>query len=172
MNTKQRWILGILLAGVALGSLPILLGSSLPEKHSVSVSETISASPNEIFDTLSNFEKMHEWVPQIAPMKAAGHKDGLPVYQADHPQLVLTFTFLEVQKPRLLRVQMSSNTDQYSGVWNYQLEAMGDRTKVTITEEGTIKSAFFRFVNHYFTGHDGTIKTVLFGLQQKYESGK
>ena len=47
----------------------------------------------------------------------------------------------------------------FGGRWVFELEGDPSSTTVTITEEGEVYSALFRFVSRFVMGHHGTMMT-------------
>jgi hypothetical protein len=56
----------------------------------------------------------------------------------------------------------------FGGTWTYELAPDGDRTRVTITENGWVDNVVFRFLAKYVFGHDATQNQYLSSLEARF----
>jgi hypothetical protein len=63
------------------------------------------------------------------------------------------------QPPSHRVVAIADPTLPFGGTWTFDLvpENNGATTQLTIREDGTIRNVFFRFMQRYIFGYDGTI---------------
>jgi uncharacterized protein YndB with AHSA1/START domain len=147
--------------------LPWVLGALMAREHLARGEAVIDAPIAQVWESVSGFDSVGEWAPDVANMTRVTDVEGLPSYEMHGGSSIITFTFTEVSPPHRLVVELVDNSDSYGGVWTYQLEAVGDGTRVTITEDGWTEPAYFRFVLWVF-GRDRTIKGYLNALQRKH----
>lgn len=147
--------------------LPWVVGALMDREH-VGRGEAVIAAPlPEVWEVVSGFDSLGEWAPDVANMSRVADVDGLPSYEMQGGSSTITFTFTEVSAPHKLVVELQDDSAAYGGVWTYELEAVDEGTRVTITEEGWTEPAYFRFMLRIL-GNDRTIKAYLAALQRKH----
>ncbi len=171
---RRSWLskIGLVLATlvVLIIILPWTLGMFMPKEH-VGRGETVVAAPiADVWKTVSGFDEMGKWAPDIADMTRVSDVNGLPSYEMRGGESTITFTFREVSPPSRLVVWLLDNAEAYGGTWTYDLETVGTGTRVRITEEGWTEPAYFRFVLWVF-GFDRTINGYLEALAHKHGQG-
>lgn len=116
------------------------LGSRLPVKHSASRSTAIAVPPERL------------WRAIIEPSAKRGWGGASETVEAQPPRRLVT---------RLV------GDSSFGGSWTFEIEPVRDGSRITITEDGEIYNAFFRFVSRYLIGHARTIETYLKQLRQE-----
>jgi hypothetical protein len=56
----------------------------------------------------------------------------------------------------------------FGGKWTYLLEPDGAGTKLSITEDGFVKPALFRFLSRFVFGHTSTLDGYLRALAERH----
>jgi len=116
------------------------LGSRLPVKHSASRSTEIAVPPERL------------WRAIIEPSAKRGWRGASETVEAQPPRRLVT------------RIVGES---RFGGSWTFEIEPVRDGSRITVTEDGEIYNAFFRFVSRYLIGHARTIETYLKRLRQE-----
>lgn len=147
--------------------LPWVAGALLPREHVGRGEVTLSAPIEEVWESVSGFDKMGEWAPDVASLTRVADVNGLPSYEMRGPDSIVSFTFTEVSAPKRLTVALHDDSEAYGGVWTYELAEVEGGTRVSVTEEGWTEPAYFRFVL-WVLGHDRTIDTYLGALAKKH----
>ena len=147
--TFRKWLrrLGMVLAALVmlLIVLPWTIGSFMPREH-VGRGERVLAAPiDEVWKSVSGFDEMGHWAPQLANMTRVADVEGLPSYELRSENAIITFTFTEVSEPSRLVVELRDSADAYGGVWTYELSEVDGGTRVAITEEGWTRPSLLSF---------------------------
>ncbi len=116
------------------------LGSQLPVKHSASRSTEIAVPPERLWRAIIEPSAKRRW---------GGASETV-----------------EAQPPRRLVTRIVGESS-FGGSWTFDIEPVRDGSRITITEDGEIYNAFFRFVSRYLIGHARTIETYLKQLRQE-----
>jgi hypothetical protein len=93
--------------------------------------------------------------------------EGRTVFRDDADYGKVTFEVEEQTAPTRLVTRIADDTLPFGGRWIYELAPEGDGTRVTVTEEGTVKGALFRFMSRFVFGHHATIDAYLKALGTK-----
>jgi hypothetical protein len=103
---------------VALALLAAVVGALLPRDHVAARRATFARPPAEVWQ---------------AVVELAAASDVPVAIEVDDP-------------PRLRITRISDDTLPFGGRWIYQLEPVGDGTRLTITEDGWVGNPIFRLV--------------------------
>lgn len=140
----------IALALLAFGGLS-LYGLSLPEKHQASVSVDLEASQSQVWELLTGYEDMPRWWDMVKAAKAGKTPEGKEVtwHEDEHGQRMGFITKEQKRLKKLVRqVYDPQGKLSFAGTWTYTLERIGKgkaaRTRLTITEDGEIKTPVVR----------------------------
>lgn len=160
------WIgIGVLL--LLLVAAPWFVGSMLPREH-VGTGEAVIAAPiADVWRTVSAYEDMGSWAPDMGKVERIEDSDGRPRFREERAEGTLTFTFIEVEAPTRLVVEVADDVGYFGGTWTYELSAADGGTRVGITEDGWAEPGYFRFMLRVF-GTDSTIRNYLAALEQKH----
>ena len=138
-------------------------------REHVSQGEAIVAAPIEdVWGSVSGFDELGKWAPDVADLERAADVNGLPSYVMHGGNSTITFLFREVTRPTKLVVEIQDDSESYGGVWTYELEEKTGGTSVRITEHGWTEPAYFRFMFWAF-GYDRTIRNYLTALKQRHQ---
>ena len=121
-------------------------GSSVPENHTATGSETFKADIDDVFAMQADVPKHPEWHNMVAEIQDfKEQEDGTATWLAvwkDGNRFQMKRTALIENK--LLRVEIKDEADFFSGSWTFNFEEVEGGTKVTITEDGNIPNDFVR----------------------------
>lgn len=128
----------LLLVGAAL----FLIGSLRAPGHSATTQAVYPVPQQEVWDTLTAFDRWGAWYPEVSRVTALPERAG-------YRRIVVTGEWGEVPTeltvwapPHRLRTEMDQGT--FSGSWTWELTPVPEGTKVTVTEAGEVRSPFFR----------------------------
>ena len=82
----------------------------------------------------------------------------------------MAFDTVESVPPRRL-VRKVVGERAFGGSWTYEIAPRQGGATLTITEDGEIYNAFFRFVSKYLFGHARTIDDYHAQLRRRFERG-
>lgn len=142
-------------------------GRHLPKQHTVSVSAVYSQPVEKVWERISDFGQMPQWLPEVARVEQVEDRNGFPVWRL-YPEKgePMDIELVRADKPRL-HISKIVDSDQlpYGGTWAFQLKPLGDAaTEVTLTENGYIKTPLMRVFFTYAVGYDAMIKKHLMEL--------
>lgn len=158
-------VVGLIL--VAIG-VAYVIGSRLPVGHSVSVSRSLRATPDEVWSVITDIDAMPSWRKELKGIERTAGKDVLPrwVEKSGFGDIPLQAEMME--KPHRLVTRIDDPKLPFGGRWTYELAAEGKETRLKITEDGEVKSPMFRFMSKYIFGHRKTLETYADQLEAKF----
>ena len=141
-------------------SLLYLFGRLQPERHTSTIWFTLSKPPAVVWEALTDYAAMPKWWPAVKKVRFETPADGRTItWNTDNHGKETGFRTLEEKPPaRLVREIVGENLP-YGGTWTYALADEQGHTRLTLTEDGFIKSPFLRgieklFVKKATTMHD------------------
>lgn len=158
----MKWILGGIVLVLAVALLTIwIIGRSIPLAHSATASRTIQAPADRLWTMISDLEQWKSWRTDLK---------SLEVLSDERVEVTDRFGTVQyrIEKPgdRTLVTIIDQEGLPYGGRWTWVVEPSGDgAATVTLTEEGEIYIAFFRFMARYVFGYDSTMRSILDQLE-------
>lgn len=165
-------ILYILMAFVGL--IVLLLGvlgaygSALPATHVASVSVTVNAPRQVVWEVINDTGGWSSWLKDITKVEMLPEQDGRRVFRQHmgRNSFVLVETISE--PPSRVKRTIIDDHGPFSGSWDHVLTDAGNgQTTLTVTEEGTITSAIPRGMMKLFFGYDFYLKRMATALKSK-----
>ena len=155
----------------AIGGLVLLAlalygwGLSLPTDHAITVSKSLTAPPSQVFATIANFVDHPKWRSGVTRVD----------YDLAARRVVeknsmgeLPYKILKLDAPRLLVTEIDGGKDLgFGGTWVVTVAPIDGGSLVTIVEQGSVYSPFFRLMSKLFFPSDKTAKTYLDDLARK-----
>jgi uncharacterized protein YndB with AHSA1/START domain len=179
MAEKKRSVGMLLLKLAALFVLVIIAavvgtcayGNSKPEAHTASGSETINAPVGEVFALQADVLKTPQWTGLVKEVRdykenPDGTASWLEIWNDGNEFDMKRTAYV---KDKLLRVEIQDRAEVFHGSWTFDFAEANGGTRVTITEEGTIPSAFIRGMYHLVANTDDTLKNHLQLLKKEAE---
>jgi hypothetical protein len=165
-----RWL------GLGLGALALLAGAAwlagslLPREHVASVRAELDASPEAVWQRLTDLEGLSTWRPDVERVEILERDGARTVWRETTGFGPMTMETVDVQPARRLEVRIVDTEQGFGGGWRYDLDpAPGGGTIVTVTERGRIDNPLFRFFSRYVTGYHATMEDVLRRLGRSFE---
>lgn len=158
------------LLGLFLTFLGVMgvLGSRLPDTHTASIEVEVGSSQQAAWEAIDNVEAYPTWIPDVTKIEVLPAKDGRRVFRETHGRNAFTFEETVKNPPHLVTRTITDVNGPFTGSWEHKLEARGDaRTKITITEVGTVTSAIPKAFMRYIFGEDFYLKKMGTLLQKK-----
>ena len=145
----------------------IYMGSRLPLEHTASVTDTLPASQEKVWGLITNPAAMPNWRTDLKAVTMLPTENGAPCWAEVQRSMTMPLCADVREAPVRQVVRIADPKLPFGGTWTYVLEPAGENaTKVTITENGTVGPAMWRFVSHYVMGEDGSIKQYLSDLKR------
>lgn len=154
----------IMLAGGLLG----LYGSFLPATHTASISVVVNAPRERTWDLINSAEQFPDWLKDITKVEMLPSQDGNRVFRQHMGRNSFVLVETISQAPSRVKRTITDDNGPFSGSWDHVLEDAGQgQTKLTVTEEGTIKSPIPRAVMKLFFGYDYYLKRMAEQIKSK-----
>lgn len=151
------WIL-ILVGGiVAIPVLAAIIGFLLPAEFAGGAELVIAAPPDTVWTALTDVEKHPFAGAQARRVNRMPDEGGLPVWQEDLGQTVITARVVELEPNRRRVVEASDSVVPISIRSVCELTAVPEGTRLRIENRGRIERGtwhvpFFRFMMHVLNG--------------------
>jgi uncharacterized protein YndB with AHSA1/START domain len=154
----MMWLIASAAAlALVIGTI-MLCGSRLPKEHVAAQRVTLQASPERVFAVVSRFEDAPQWRKDV---KTVDLLEGGDVFVEHGPHGKIRMRVVEREPARRLVTTIDDESLPFGGAWTYEIEAVAEGTRVTITERGVVKPAFFRFLSKYVFTHEKTLREYL-----------
>jgi len=167
----MRFLKKLILLIVVLVAAVYAAGRSMPREHSASSRIQLTAPRDSVWTVLRAFGDYPKWNTDFKSSVKGEPVSGHEVWVQDVGGMTMSVALTEVRPPsRLVSEIVTDEKSQWGGVWTYELATTGAGTEVTITEDGWVKSPFFRVMMKAMGTHrtmDGMLKHlgVRFGEQ-------
>jgi hypothetical protein len=126
---------------VAAAVIATLVGARLPVAHRAARTEVFAQPPERLWEAIAD--------------------------PSDTRRGGVAFETVESRPPqRLVRKVVGERA--FGGTWTYEIEPRGIGSALTVTEDGEIYNAFFRFMSKYVIGHHRTIDGYMKELRRRF----
>lgn len=164
-----RMIVVVLAAIVVIVGIVAFAGSRLPVSHVASRSAVINASPDAVFNAMTDFAAAPSWRSGVKHVSVeTDSATGRRRVTEESTTGTMTMEVEELVPPTRFVIRIVGDDLPYGGAWAHAIEPQGDATRVTITEHGEVYNPIFRFIAKYVMGHNGTIDRYLADLGGKF----
>ncbi|MBM3908049.1 MAG: SRPBCC family protein [Gemmatimonadetes bacterium] len=164
----MRILKKLLIVLVLIVAAVFVAGLSMPKTHKASSRVQLTASRDSVWAVLRNFGEYPKWHPDFKSSVRGERREGREVWVQDVNGMTMSIMVLEIQPPSFLVTEVvTDEKSQWGGIWTHELVANGTGTEVTITEEGWVKSPFFRVMMKLMGTHS-TMDGVLRNLGAKF----
>jgi hypothetical protein len=153
---------GLLLAGMAIW------GAFLPREHTSRVSESVAGAPDAVYAAVTDVDAFPEWRKDLERVEIVERRGDVVRFREYGTHGPMEFELRPLDERRV-ESRIVGDEQGFGGVWTYELAPDGDRTRVTITEEGYVDNVIFRFLSKYAFGHDATQREYLASLATRFE---
>lgn len=156
----------IVLILVALIGLVFLIGSLLPVAHTAIVRADYGVTPVEVLNAIADVEASPAWRDDI---------DSVTVLQRDPLRWResgkfgdLTFEREAFDPERRIVARIADTSQGFGGTWTYEVEPTATGTALTVTENGEVYNALFRFMSKFVFSHYSTLETYVTSLGRRF----
>ena len=147
--------------------LPWVVGALLPSEHTATGSATIDASPEDVFALIVDVERYTQWRPRLDSVELLEAEPLRFRESSDWGEVV--FEEVRRDEPGEIVIRIAGDDLPYGGQWTYEIEGAGEsRSVLTITEDGFVKSPYYRFMGKVVFGYDATINEVLEATREHF----
>ena len=165
----MRWVLYGVIVLAGLAALVFVIGMILPATHQVSRSVVIEKRPDEIWAVITDFASNPSWREDIQSVSLMSDQEGRQVWREESKTGdVIPYETVESRPPTRLVRRIVDPSLPFGGTWTIDLAPEGATTRVTVTENGTVRNPIFRFVSSVIIGHTRYIDTYLTALGRRF----
>lgn len=142
------------------------IGSALPVAHTAGVRAEYAVSPAEVFGAIADVESHPEWRDDIDSVTVLEQS---PFRWREVGKFgELTFVREAMEADRRIVARIADTTQGFGGTWTYLVEPTPTGAALTITEDGEVYNALFRFMSRFVFGHYSTMETFATALGHKF----
>lgn len=163
----MKWLLiaGSLVAVIIL--IALVVGWSLPVKHTASRRATFAAPPEAVWKAITDVESFPQWRPDLKTVERLPDRDGRASWVEDGSNGRITFVIERSDPPRQLVSRIADPSLPFGGTWTYTLTPESGGTTLVITEDGEVYNPIFRVMSRFVFGHEATMAAYLAGLETR-----
>ncbi len=159
-----KWVVVVVFLLLAVVGMIAVLGSQLPEQHTVSRTAEFRQSPQQVWDVIDG---PPNWRPEVSRYEILSPDPHRKWIEYGRHGEKMTYEVVEADPPDKLVTRIADPHLPFGGSWTYELTPTASGSSLTITENGEIHSSVFRFVARYIQGYTATIDSYLKALQAK-----
>lgn len=141
-----------------------IAGSLLPVEHRATVSRTVPADVDAVWERIDRIEAWPTW-REVEVDVLSG--DSVRVRDAWE---TLTYR-IERPRPRTLVTEIVTPGLPFGGRWIWSVAPTDGGTIVTLVEDGEVYDPFFRFFSRFVFGYEATMRGVLDELEVAFDQG-
>lgn len=159
----MRFVIGI----VAIVALAFIVGSLLPQHHTVSQTAQLSQPPEKVWATITDIIGFPSWRKDVSKVELMAFNDSQHVWreESEH-QSSITYSADVWDPPNHLVTRIANEDLPFGGSWDYSIVPSGTGSTITITENGEIYNPIFRLMSRIM-GNTATIDSYLKSLKTK-----
>jgi hypothetical protein len=162
----------VMIAGllVAVVALVLIIGSALPEKHTVTREATYRATPEQLFTLIRNVSDYPSWQKAVSKVELLPAIDGKPRMRETNSGQAITYELSDIVPNQGMTSRIADAKLPFGGSWTYEIApgVTRDLTTLRITENGEVYNPVFRFVSKFVMGHSATIDKYLGAVATRY----
>lgn len=163
----------LLIAAAILGALVLLvvvIGWSLPVKHTAASEVTIHAAAEPLYDLITDVERYPQWRSSVERTERLPDSAGKTRFREVGSNGTILYEVESAEPNRRIVTRIADRALPFGGSWIYELLPRGDSTTLRITENGEVYNPLFRFVSRFVMGHTRTIDTYLQDAAKHFDS--
>ena len=164
----MRWILWTVGGLLVVCLVVYVIGLMLPQSHVASASARYAATPEAIWDTLTDVLSFPKWRRDVSRVEVLPDENGQAGWREYGKQGTVTYRVVELIPRRKLVSRIADKNLPYGGSWTYELAPADSGTRLTITERGEIYNPIFRFVSRFVLGYTATMNGILRAIGTKH----
>ena len=164
----MRIVVLLLAVVVGLGLVVVVMGYLLPVKHVATVAAHVPATPEQVWDALTNVAAYPTWRGELTAVEMLAADSGHVAWREHGKNDAISFAIEQAQPPRRLVTRITDKSLPFGGAWEYAITPEGGGSRVQITEHGEVYNPVFRFVSRFIMGHTATASAYLKALGARF----
>lgn len=165
----MKWLLRLVAFLIALISVMFVIGWTLPVEHQATVTAELHAPPLRVFEVIGDPARYPEWRSGVTQVDLLDPSEGRPRFREHGEFGPIVFRIDEFTAPARMRTRIDDTDQPFGGTWTFVLEPAGTGTRITITEDGEVYNAIFRFLSRFVFSQTATIETYLDDLRRRVD---
>ena len=163
----MKWLWISLAVVVGLVVVVAVVGALLPKAHAVARRIVLKAPARDVFECISDVMAAPQW-RDAKSVAWLPDSDGKKCFREVSSFGPMDLRIERSEPDRLFVTRIVTQDSPFGGTWTIRLDAAGDTTAVTVTENGEVYNVFFRFLSRFVFGHTGTIDGYLRALGKRF----
>jgi hypothetical protein len=155
-------------AVILLAAVAALIGSRLSKSHIVTRSIFLRQSPQNVYDVIRDFSSAPAWRSDVKRVEVQTRPDGKIHLREEGKNGTVNYELAEDVPGKRMMTRILNTDLGYSGNWTYVFATENGGARVTITEDGEVSNALFRFMSRYVFGHTATLDAYLSALARRF----
>jgi uncharacterized protein YndB with AHSA1/START domain len=160
------WLLRIVIGLVVIIAIVVIVGYSLPKGHTASRTAHLSAPPEKVWATITDFQSFPAWRKDVKSVTVLPTENGKRSWREDGKNGVVTYAADAWEPPSHFVARIADTGLPYGGSWVYSISPNATGSTITITENGEVYNPVFRVVSR-FMSQTATIDAYLSALANK-----
>ena len=168
----MRWLLlGLAILG-GIVAIVVIVGWSLPVRHTATRSITVPAPPSAVFALVSNPSEYPSWRRGVTRVEVLQADDaGQPLRFREHgSDGIILYEVVEREPDRRIVVGIADTTLPFGGRWTHEIAPAPPGATLRITEDGEVYNPVFRFMSRFVFGHTSTIDRFLSDVSARLDT--
>jgi|ETNmetMinimDraft_26_1059896.scaffolds.fasta_scaffold71068_2 hypothetical protein len=146
----------------------MVIGRFLPRKHIVTRRGQYRASPEALWEAMTDHREMNQWRSDISRVLRAKGKGDLPAWQEVGRFTKRAVKVTTSRPPYRLNAEIINGVVPMRGHMRFHIKPSGGGALLTITEEAEIPSPLFRFAARYLIGLHSPLDLRLVALGRHF----
>jgi uncharacterized protein YndB with AHSA1/START domain len=164
----MKWLLvtlGVLL--VAVGAAYVM-GSRLPVEHLATVRAQFHVPPDSVYAAVNDVAAYPSWRTDVKRVEMLPPHDGHVAWRESSRTGALEYEFTLAVPPFQLVSTLTTPDAGFTGRWMFHFLPDTAGTTVLVSEEGSVRNPFFRFLMHYVFGEHASLERFLGMLGHRF----
>jgi hypothetical protein len=130
---------------IAVLLLIAILGCFYPRSYTAARALPSQRPPEEVWSVVNDLAATPDWHPEFKKVERLPNKNGHEIWHVtDNRGYPMQLETAEAVAPQRLVRKIADESGPFSGEWVFDIEPIGEGSKVTLTERGQIPNPFFR----------------------------
>jgi uncharacterized protein YndB with AHSA1/START domain len=164
----MRVVVLLLAVAVGIGLVVVIIGYLLPVRHEATVSATIPAAPDVVWEALTNPANYAQWRGDVTSVEVLPTESGHVAWREHGKNGAISYVIVLAEAPSRLVTRITDTSLPFGGSWEYLVTGEGAGSRIQITEHGEVYNPAFRFVSRFIMGHSATASAYLKALGARF----